>query len=69
MNAHEAEELANSMLLNSPLPDADRSDGGLSEGRGSNKFPEENDGEKLPEGGNVKLPENTPTGKLVKPLY
>ena len=69
MSARDAEDMVNAMLLDSPLPDADRSDEGLSEGRGSNKFPEENDGEKLPEGGNVKLPEDTPTGKLVKPLY
>ena len=55
-NAHEAEEMANSMLLNSPLPDAERSDERLPEGDGSDK---------LPEGGGEKLPEVTPTGKLI----
>ena len=48
-----------------PLPDANRSDEGLAEGRGRDKLPEENDGEKLPEGGNDNLPEETPAGKLV----
>ena len=48
MDAREAEEMANSMMQNSPLPNAERS------------------GEKLPqEGGCEKLPEETPTGKLV----
>ena len=59
MNAHEAEEMANSMLLNSPLPDAERSDERLPEGGGSDKLPKE--------GGDEKLPEETPTGKLIMP--
>ena len=67
MSARDAEDMVNAMLLDSPLPNADRSDEGLSGGRGSDKFPEENDGEKFPEGGNVKLPEETLTGKLIKP--
>ena len=34
---------------------------------GSNKLPEEEDGEKISEGGNDKLPEEIPAGKLVPP--
>ena len=65
MDAHEAEELANSMMRNSPLPDAERSDEKLPEEEGE-KLPEEVGGEKLPEeGGGKKLPEEIPTGKLV----
>ena len=67
MSAREAEDMADAMLQNSPLPDAERSDGRLPEGDGSDKLPEEEGGEKLPEGGNVKLSEDTPTGKLIKP--
>ena len=67
MSAHDAEDMANAMLLDSPLPDADRSNEGLLEGRGSDKLPEEKGGNKLPEGGNVKLSEDTPTGELIKP--
>ena len=67
MSARDAEDMANAMLLDSPLPDTERSDEGLPEGRGSDKLPEEEGGEKLPEGGNAKLPEDTPTGKLIKP--
>ena len=59
MDAHEAEELANSMLLNSPLPNAERSDERLPEGDGSEKLPKE--------GGGKKLPEDAPTGKLIMP--
>jgi len=47
------------------LPDTERSDEKLPEDGGSDKLPEEVDGEKLPEGGNDKLPEETPAGKLV----
>ena len=67
MDTHEAKEMANSMMRNSPLPDAERSDEKLPEDGGSHKLPEEDDGEKLPEGGDKKLPEETPTGKLVPP--
>ena len=56
MDAHEAQELANSMLLSSPLPDAERSDERLPEGDGSDN---------LPKGGGEKLPEEVPTGKLI----
>ena len=67
MSARDAEDMADAMLLDSPLPDAERSEEGLPEGRGSDKLPEEEKGEKLPEGGDAKLPEETPTGKLIKP--
>ena len=50
MNAHEAEEMADAMLLSSPLPNADRSDERLPEGDGSDKLPKEGDGKKLPVG-------------------
>ena len=52
------------MLLDSPLPDAERSEEGHPRCSGSKKLPEEKDGEKLPEGGDAKLPKETPTGKL-----
>ena len=67
MSARETEDMVNSMLWDSPLPDTERSDEKLPEDGGSDKLPEEDDGEKLPEGGNDKLPEETPTGKLVPP--
>ena len=58
---------ANTMLLDSPLPDAERSEEGLPRDSGSDKLPKEKGGEKLPEGGNVKLLEDTFTGKFIKP--
>ena len=67
MSAHETEAMVDSMLRDSPLPDTERSDEGLPEDGGSDKLPEEEDGEKLPKGGNDKLPEETPAGKLVPP--
>ena len=67
MSAREAEDMADGMLRNSPLSNAERSDERLSEGDGGDKLPEEEGGEKLPKGGNVKLPEDTLTGKLIKP--
>ena len=67
MSARDAEDMANAMLPDSPLSDAERSDEGLPEGSGSDKLPEEG-GEKLSEEeGGEKLPEETPTGKLVMP--
>ena len=57
MDAREAEELTNSMMRNSPLPDPERSE---------EKLPEDNGREKLPkEGGGEKLPEESPTGKPI----
>ena len=67
MSACEAEDMADAMLRNSPLPDAKRSDEKLPEDDGSDKLPEEEGGEKLPEGGDEKLPEDAPTGKLTMP--
>jgi hypothetical protein len=67
MSARETEAMVDSMLRDSPLPDIERSDEGLPESGGSDKLPEEKDGEKLPEGGDKKLPEETPEGKLVMP--
>ena len=59
--------MANAMLLDSSLPDIERSDERLPEDGGSDKLPEEEDGDKLPEGGDKKLPEETPTSKHVPP--
>ena len=68
MSAREAEDMADAMLRNSPLSDAERSDERLPEGSGSDKLPEEGGDEKLPEeGGGGKLPEETLTGKLMMP--
>ena len=67
MSARDAEDMANAMLLDSPLPDTERNNEGLPEGRGSDKLPEDEGGEKLHKGGDAKLPEDTPTGKLIKP--
>jgi len=55
MDAHEPEEMANSMMRNSPLPDAERSE---------EKLPEEEGEKLLEEGGGEKLPEEIVTGKL-----
>ena len=67
MSARDAEDMANAMLLDSPLPDTERNNEGLPEGRGSDKLPEEEGGEKLSEGSYEKLPEDTPTGNLIIP--
>ena len=58
MSARETEDMVDSMLHDSQLPDTERSDEKLPEGGGSDKLPEE-DG--------VKLLEETPAGKLVPP--
>ena len=67
MSDLDAEDMTDAMLLDSPLPDAERSEEGLPRGSGSDKLPEEKGGEKLPEGGTAKVPEDIPTGKLIKP--
>jgi hypothetical protein len=68
MSTHEAEEMADAMLQNSPLPEAEKSDGTLPDGGRSDKLPEEGSDEKLPEEeGGEKLPEETRTGKLIMP--
>ena len=55
MSDRGVEAMDNAMLLDSPLPDTERSDEKLPEDGGSDKLPEEGDGEKLPEGGNDKM--------------
>ena len=67
MSSRDAKDMVDAMLLDSPLPDAERSEEGLPRGNGSDKLPEEEKGEKLPEEDDPKLPEDTPTGKLIKP--
>ena len=67
MSAREAEDMADAMLWNSPLPDTEKSNERLSEGDGSDKLPEEEDGDKLPEGSDAKQPEDTRIAKLVMP--
>ena len=67
MSALETEDMVNSMLRDSPLPDTERSDERLPEDGGSDKLPEEKDGEKLPKGGDKKLSEEAPAGKLLSP--
>ena len=67
MSARDAEDMADAMLLDSPLPDAERSEEKLPEGDGSGKLPVGGEGKKLPEGGTVEQPEKTPAGKLVTP--
>ena len=59
MDAHEPEEMANSMMRNSPLSDPERSE---------EKLPEDDGSEKLPkEGGDEKLPKEAPAGNLIMP--
>ena len=67
MSAHDAEMMANSMLLDSPLLDPERANEEIPEDGGSIKLPGEGKSEKLPEGGDDKQPAETPTGKLVVP--
>ena len=67
MSAHDAEAMANAMLLDSPLPDPERANEEIPEDGGSGRLPEGGEGEKLPEGGDEKQPAETPVGKLVVP--
>ena len=67
MSAHDAEVMANAMLLDSPLFDPERANEEIPEDGGSIKLPGEGKGEKFPEGGDDKQPAETPTGKLVVP--
>ena len=67
MSACETEDMVNSMLRDSPLPDTERSEEKLPEDGGSDKLLEEEDGQKLPGEGDEKLPEGAPAGKLVPP--
>ena len=63
MSARDAEAMANAMLLDSPLPDIEKSDERVHEESGSDKLYD--DGEKLLEGGGEKQPEETPAGTFV----
>ena len=65
MSAHDAEVMANALLLDSPLLDPERANEEIPEDGGSGRLLGEGEGEKLPEGGNDKHPAETPTGKLI----
>ena len=67
MSARKTEDVVNSMLRDSPLPDTETSKEKLSEDGGSDKLPEEEDGQKLPWEGDEKLHEKAPVGKVVPP--
>ena len=67
MSAHDAEVMANAMLLDSPLLDLERANEEIPEDGGSSKLLGEGEGEKLPKGGDNKQPTKTPAGKLVVP--
>ena len=67
VSAHDVEAIADSMLRDSPLPDSKRDNEKVPEDGGRDKLPEEEQGEKLPEGGGEKQPEETPASKLVPP--
>ena len=54
MSAHDAEVMANAMLLDSPLLDPERANEEIPEDGGSGRLPGEGEGEKLPEGGDDK---------------
>ena len=67
MSTHDAEAMANAMLLDSSLPNLERANENIPKDGGSNKLPGEGEGEKLSEGGDDKQPAETPAGKLVMP--
>ena len=67
MSAHDAKDMVNSMLQDSPLPNMERGNEEIPEGDGSNKLPKEGGGEKLLKEGNEKQPAETPIGKLLVP--
>ena len=67
MSAHDAEDMVNSMLRDSPLPNLERGNEEIPEDGRSGKLPEGGEGEKLPEGGKDKQTKTIPTGKLVTP--
>ena len=68
MSTRDAEEMANAMLLDSPLPNLERANEEIPEDGGSGRLPGEREGEKLPEGGDDKQPTETPVDKLVVPF-
>ena len=67
MSARDAEAMANAMLLDSPLPNLERTNEEIPEDGGSSRLPGEREGKKFPEGGDDKQPAETPAGKLVVP--
>ena len=67
MSTHDAEAMANAMLLDSPLPSLERANKEIPEDGGSGNLPREGEGEKIPEEGDDKQPAETPAGKLVVP--
>ena len=67
MSAHDAEVMANTMLLDSPLLDPERANEEIPEDGGSGRLPGEGEGEKLSEGSDDKQPAETPACKLVVP--
>ena len=67
MSAHDAEDMVNSMLQDSPLPNMERGNEEIPEDGGSGRLLGEGEGEKLPKGGDDKQPAETPAGKLVVP--
>jgi len=54
MSTHDAEAMANAMLLDSPLPNLERTNEEILEDDKSSRLPGEEEGEKLPEGGDDK---------------
>ena len=54
MSAHDAEDMVNSMLQDSPLPNMERGNEEIPKDGGSGKLPEGGEGEKLLEGGKDK---------------
>ena len=67
MSTHDAEVMANSILLDSPLLDPERANEEIPEDGGSSKLPGEGEGEKLLEGGDDKQPAETLACMLVVP--
>ena len=67
MSARDAEAMANTMLLDSPLPNLKRANEEIPEDGGSGRLPREREGEKFPEGGDDNQPAETPAGKIVVP--
>ena len=66
MSTHDAEAMANAMLLDSPLPNLERANEEIPEDGGSGRLLGE-EGEKLPEGGYDKQPAEALASKLVVP--
>ena len=67
MSVHDAEAMANAMLLDSSLPNLERGNDEIPEGDGSGKLPEGGEGKKILEGNTNEQPKKTPAGKLVTP--